>query len=422
MLEGFSRPLFAILLFCSLPLASAQTLAPAAGLTAQPTVANAGGKRCSLGPPKAVAKLDSKRLYAMAIYGDPKGALLAWSETLDQVQIMPLSPTGEQQGEVQHIKIAAARRLFKIRRWDEQSYVLFTNGNCEPAIRDHKCLVAQLLDKTGAPLGNSVRFDTNERISIGGIEQVGQTLYILYHALYLEPRLITLERDAQGALRFQDQEKHGFSLCIPKDLAIYDDLSYSRLAVTEKSWYIFRAMIRSESMGPNSEIEDLGPALCTPKKVTLIKGLPSGIALSGFQHQDGELIGLFVPHFDSSEEEAASSKRHQRLLIRLDTQGKLKAPPKSVRPEQAIPPPFDALDTVQWSLECWEKPKGSCSLRRNNTSEKAYDETSFGPLSPGSNDGPLASGSWMGDRFLVATASYERKAWQLVVRTVQCMP
>jgi hypothetical protein len=374
-----------------------------------------------VGPPQVLSTRPTKRLYAMEFFADAKGGLVAWAESTTEVQALQVSPSGEKLGEARSIKLAGARRLMEIRRWDDQHYVIFTHGVCDPAIRDHKCLVAQLVDERGTPVGSSIRTDTNEWMTIDSAEQVGQRHYILYHTTYQRPQLVVIERDAQGKMSFSDKATAGYGECldIPAPAGL-GEMFNMKLVADQDGWYVLRPPLDFDDAPPAVPSKRQPGALCTASKQYPIKDLPENMELAGWKKHDEALVALFVPRSEDNQSEAAAAKSRPSLLVRLDKKGKLLGPPTKVKPGQPLPPPFDGGGALSYSLSGPNEQRGACMLLRKGSGD--YAPTNVATLSPGFNDGPYAAAEWVSNHFLVATASFENKAWQLVMRSALCAP
>lgn len=185
---------------------SAPPLVPAAApLSANetPSRATAGADSCQVDPPRIVGQSMGKRLFALRLASDRDTALLTWSTEPNKVQVAALAPNGAVRAQVQSIPLAGARQFVALKRFDDQHFVLLTHHLCEPAIRDHKCLVGQFLDHSGAPAGPGARYDTNEWMTETQSELLDKGLYILYRTTYKGPSLVLLDRNEQGTARMQ---------------------------------------------------------------------------------------------------------------------------------------------------------------------------------------------------------------------------
>ena len=148
------------------------------------------------------------------------------------------------------------------------------------------------------------------------------------------------------------------------------------------------------------------------EQATPLKGLPAWFDATAFL-VDAEGVALLYkpvePQMDIPKDET--------WFVRIGLGGNLRGRPQRVT--KGMPAPF-AKNNFNFFIDPPDRSKKTRRLLRREGESQVGTPTPLPTLHSGPNDPPQIDYAWTGDRLLLATASYENRAWQIVVHSVRC--
>lgn len=380
---------------------------------AVPAVSPAGKGACTLGEPQQVQSGLGKRLYSMALGVGPASAILGWSVATDAVQLLPLHQDGKSSGEVRVLPVAGARGLYELRPAAEQRFLLRTHHLCAPAIRDHKCLVGQLVDATGQGVGESARIDTNEWITRGQTQRFSEGLLTLFRTTYKSPRLVRFQWSGNTLAA---SEEKAYATCyqtggIEVETAEGIDDDGGLLQVLDNKWVVLHGG-RAGGGSPKAGF------LCSADGRKVISAM---IATSKFRAVKQDSDGLKVL-YDEYAEGDDSDTPTGTFQATLTLSGKLSGA-KSVgkgKPLPALPALFESGEP---KAQIDAGPDGKAAPRAllyDRKGQQLGANLSLAKGHKGPKDVPTYLIAWTGDHFLYAYSSFERDSWAIYTTSIRC--
>lgn len=377
---------------------------------ALPAVSPAGKGTCTLGEPKQVQSGLGKRLYGLALGVGPASALLGWSVATDMVQLLPLGKDGKAGGAARSLPVAGARGLYELRPADEQRFLLRTHHLCAPAIRDHKCLVGQLVDGTGQGVGESARIDSNEWVTSSQTQRLGDSLLTLFRTTYKSPRLVRFQWS--GSTLTASEEK-AYTSCYQtfgpdsgSAEGIEDDGGL--LQVLGSKWFVFHG-------GQTGGDKPKPGFVCSADGR---KAIVAMLATSRFRSvkPEGESFKVVYDEFKNEDDSGTPTGTFQATLT---LGGKLSGVKplgkgKPVPPLLAADEPTARIDT---GSDGKAVPRG---LFYDRNGQQLGAALSLPKPHKGPKEEPTYAIAWTGDKFLLIYSSYERDGWALYSNSIRC--
>lgn len=379
--------------------------APAGGLAA--------GQTCTLGESQQVKSGLGKRLFGVALGAGGSAAILGWAVTTEAVQLQPLGKDGKVKGEAKALPIAGARGLYDLRAAGDKRFLLRTHHLCDPAIRDHKCLVGQLVDETGQSVGESARIDTNEWITTAQNKPLGSSLLTLFRTTYKSPRLVRFQWTGNALNASEDK---AFARCYSQSgveaespAGIEDDGGL--LQVVADKWVVLHG---ADSGGESPPIAAFS---CAAQGRQALTGMP---AISKFlaAHADPEGLKVLYNDYGKNRE---SSEPTGTYVATLSAAGKL-SEAKLLAKGKPRPDLF-AESEPTLRLDGVGDGKGPPHARVfDNKGQQLGPALNLPKVRKGPKEEPAYATAWADDHFLLAYSSYEKDGWALYTAPISCGP
>lgn len=378
-------------------------LAPASGLAA--------GRTCTLGESQQVKSGLGKRLFGIALGAGASSALLSWSVATDAVQLQPLGKDGKAKGEAKALPIAGARGLYDLRAVGDKRFLLRTHYLCDPAIRDHKCLVGKLVDEAGQDVGESARIDTNEWITTAQSKPLGSSLLTLFRTTYKGPRLVRFQWDGNALTASEDK---AFARCYgasgvdaESPAGIEDDGGL--LQIVADKWVVLHG---ADSGGESPPIAAFS---CDEQGRRALTGMP---AISKFLAARADPEGLKVLYSDYGKDRE-SGEPIGTYVATLSAAGKLSGA-KLLAKGKPRPDLFDGSEPTL-RFEGGGEGKGPPrALVFDNKGQQLGPTLSLPKARKGPRDEPAFASVWADDHFLLAYSSYDKDGWALYTAPLSC--
>lgn len=393
----------------ALPAPPPKTVPEADKPPAAPSLSTAGARTCTLTSLRGVATDVSNRFFSIALGGDRRGVILAWSPASDQVKTMPLSSAGESQGPVHTMEMPGARAIEELHRWDDQHYVLIADGLNPSGNAGLKGLTGQLLDQAGAAVGTWVRHSTEEEVTWYQSAKIERGQYILYRTTYIRPSLLLLDQDDGGKLRLLGVKS--FGACDKGVRRGASNWGYLSLTTYAGKWNILRP--RNEEF---HEIQEA--ALCSADQAAPIKGLPRIMSIDDFRVNEHGAVVLYTEIIQAPDSDEGTLSQ-DRTLFHIGFDGKPQARAQRIGPGQPLPTPF-LSDAITWKVEEESPHNHVWQLVRTGSRGPIGAKVFLGRLKEGPREEGRAMGIWVDDHFLIATSSYEGKVWRIDLHSVRC--
>lgn len=381
-----------------------------AAALALPAVSAAGKGACTLGEPQQVQSRLGKRLYGLALGIGPASALLGWSVATDMVQLLPLAKDGKAGGAARSLPLAGARGLYELRPADDQRFLIRTHHLCAPAIRDHKCLVGQLVDGTGQGVGDSARIDSNEWITRSQTQRLGDGLLTLFRTTYKGPRLVRYKWS--GSTLTASEEK-AYTACYQTGgpdsesaEGIEDDGGL--LQVLGAKWFVFHG-------GQTGGDKPKPGFLCSADGR---KAIDAMLATSRFRSvkQEGENLKVVYDEFKNEDDADTPTGTFQATLT---LSGKLSGvkPLGKGKPLPPLSTDGEPTARIDAGPDGKAAPRG---LLYDKNGQQLGAALSLPRLHKGPKEEPTYVITWAGDHFLFVYSSYEQDGWALYSNSIHC--
>jgi hypothetical protein len=361
---------------------------PVPAVIDEPSTANAGAARCSVGEPVAL-DAGGKRLRSLEVGFGPRGGLIAWPRDEQRVALVPLSADGTPSGEVAAVELPGARSVHAVTALGD-SLVVSTHDLCPDKKYFFKCLHARALDTSGKPLGEVVTGVTKEWIRDEFHERIGpDEIWVLRSHMYVPPVIDSFTAGEGGALRIETVATLGGA----------DELSWAKgFAVNGRHWY---AVVESE-LSSRALVSSGSP----PRP---LNWLSADTRILAFEWHEGGLVLLFAP-------ELAAGKIGRPRVALLGENGKLEAKPGKIGKGEPLPAPL--AGRVEATVE--KRGENLIFRRTDAAGDPIGGVVTIAPFPGGSRDDPRLSLGWTGERFVAVWSSFEDGRWKIYSAAISC--
>lgn len=368
--------------------ASRPATTPAPPVIAAPTSASAGAPTCAVGEPSEIYE-GGKRLQSLEVGFGPRGGLVAWPRSKNEVALVPLNSVGEAAGRVAWVEMPGARHVHGIERLGE-SFAVLTHDLCPDEEYFFKCVHAQAFGTTGKPLGETVTEVTKEWIREEFHERIGPgEIWLLRSHMYVPPVIDSLAAGEDGNLE----------IGVVHVLGGEQDLSWARgFAVHGRDWF---AIVESEQ-GEWTLVSHDAPRRSLP-------WLPTDSRVLALEWVDGGLTLLFAPLL-------GSGGTGRPRVAQLGESGKLKARPRKIGKGEPLPAPF--AERVEAVLE--KQGKNLVFGRQDAAGDAIGEAAVIAPFPRGGRDDPQLALGWTGSRFVAVWSSFEDQQWKIYSAAITC--